>query len=254
MEKQDYSKFRSISISSDLPITFVGFTFANIDDYFQNLGINTLEELFVAYDNGVFNDRRKKFNAEVKGQTEILMSYYMGTPLIADEFLETKINIRDNDSINAWIEDRENTQALFRLGITDEERMLLYQYCINKKEYILAEENSNARIMEIIKEFATDKEYQSGIMVNTSNKNYLKVIQNIKFKADFFEKYLENKRYLEAGLISQPSNNTIVDRTVVQSLETQMKFLLKAKSNIDTQIELLQSQLANVKNAGGIRK
>lgn len=254
MEKQDYSKFRSISISSDLPITFVGFTFANIDDYFQNLGINTLEELFVAYDNGVFNDRRKKFNAEVKGQTEILMSYYMGTPLIADEFLETKINIRDNDSINAWLEDRKNTQALFRLGITDEERMLLYQYCINKKEYILADENSNARIMEIIKEFATDKEYQSGIMANTSNKNYLKVIQNIKFKADFFEKYLENKRYLEAGLISQPSNNTIVDRTVVQSLETQMKFLLKARSNIDTQIELLQSQLANVKNAGGIRK
>lgn len=248
MEKQDYSKFRTVSISNDVPIIFVG-----MDDYFQNLGINTLEELFIAYDNGVFNDRRKKFNTEIKGQTEILMSYYMETPLIADDFLETGINISDNDTINAWLVDRENTQALYRLGITYKECALLYQYCINRKEHILADKNKNAEIMEIIKEFANDKEYQSSIMANTSDNVYLKVIQNIKFKSNFFEKYLERKKHLEAGLLAHPSNN-VIDRTMVQSLEAQMKFLLKARSNIDTQIGLLQTQLANVKNAGGIRK
>lgn len=254
MEKQDYSKFKSMSISSDLPIAFVGYINANIDDFFKNLGINTLEDLFIAYDNGIFNDKRKKFNMEVKGQTEILMSYYLGTPLIGDHFLEMTINIKDNDNINSWVGNRKNRQALLRLGLTDEECSLLYEYCINKKKYILADENHNARIMEIVKEFASDEEYQSVIIANTSNKKRLKVIQNIKFKADFFEKYLENKRYLEDGLTNQVTPNTIIDRTVLQSLEVQMEFLLKAKSNIDVQIELLQSQLITVKNAGGIRK
>lgn len=255
MEKHDYSKFKSVSIRSDLPITFVGDNYRDIDDiyeFFKHLGINTLEELFVAYDNGLFNDRRKKYNAEVKGQTELLMSYYMGTPLIAEDVLEEWVNIGTVKNIESWLfDDKRIKKLLTRLGITREERWILHSFLITKKDFVIATRNHNTQIIDIIESFATDKEYQFGIVSDTFGKMYSKIIQNIKFKADFFKKYLESKKDIEMGLIIQP---TYVDRELVQKLEEQMKYLLRARNNLDAQIDLLQGQLTNIKNARGIRK
>ncbi len=255
MEKHDYSKFKSVSIRSDLPITFVGDNYRDIDDiyeFFKHLGINTLEELFVAYDNGLFNDRRKKYNAEVKGQTELLMSYYMGTPLIAEDILEEWVNIGTIKDIESWVfDDKRIVESLTRLGITKEERRILHSFIYIKRDFIIASRNRNTQIIDIIESFAADKEYQSGIVSDAFGKMYSKIIQNIKFKTDFFKKYLKSKKDIEMGLIKQP---TYVDRELVQKLEEQMKYLLRARNNLDAQIELLQSQLSNIRKSREIRK
>ena len=257
MEKKDYSQFREVSIIDGLPIFLVGDVANMRNDLFERLdklGIKTLEDLFNAYDNGYFNDKRKKYNIEMKGQTELLMSHYMGTPLIADDILETRVNLNSQDDINEWYENDKLRNALLRVGISYEECRLLYHYCIEKHDKVLADENGMARILEIMSTFAKDKEYQGSMTTTAYSTEHIKLIQNIRFKANFFEKYLEKKRYLEEGLTDRLSTNIIIDRNVVQNLEAQMKFLLRARGNIDSQIELLQTQLSNVKSTGGMRK
>ncbi len=251
MEKKDYSQFREVSIIDGLPIFLVGDVANMRNDLFERLdklGIKTLEDLFNAYDNGYFNDKRKKYNIEMKGQTELLMSYYMGTPLIADDILEERVNLNSLHDINEWYENDKLRNALLRVGISHEECRLLYKYCIDKHDKVLADENGMARILEIMSTFAKDKEYQGSMATTAYSTEHIKSIQNIRFKANFFEKYLEY------GLTGRLSTNIIIDRNVVQNLEAQMKFLLRARGNIDSQIELLQTQLSNVKSTGGMRK
>lgn len=245
MEKKDYSQFREVSIIDGLPIFLVGDVAYMRNDLFERLDkleIKTLEDLFNAYDNGYFNDKRKKYNIEMKGQTELLMSYYMGTPLIADDILEERHDIYE------WYENDKLRNALLRVGISHVECGLLYNYCIDKHDKVLADENGMARILEIMSTFAKDKEYQGSMATTAYSTEHIKSIQNIRFKANFFEKYLEY------GLTGRLSTNIIIDRNVVQNLEAQMKFLLRARGNIDSQIELLQTQLSNVKSTGGMRK
>lgn len=272
MEKQDYSRFSSLSISNDLPITFVNFDH-NIDNYFQKLQISTLEELFNAYDNGVFNNQRIKFNRELKGQIEILMSYYIGTPLIFDDYLEAIINISSVNSINAWFTDSSHRQSMRRLGITEEEFYMLYYYCSKKNEQILSSHNGKVNVMDIIRGFANENEYKM-MLPGTLNEQDLKVIQNIKFKADFLETYLANEKKVEAELKQvndteggfvqmageevksnkQRPISKMMQRKIIRNLESQIKYLLKERENLDTQIELLQNQLENIKTTGGIKK
>lgn len=257
MVKVDYSKFSEVNIVDDLPIFLVGNVGNMRNDLFEylnKLGIKTLEDLFNAYDDGCFNDKRKRYNVEMKGQTELLMSHYMGTPLIADDILETGVSLKSQDDINEWYVNDKLKKALLRVGISHEEYYLLYQYCMEKHKKVLADENGVARILKIMSTFAQDREYQGSMTTTAYSTEYIKLIQNIRFKANFFEKYLEEKRYLEDGLTGIISTNTIIDRNVVQNLEAQMKFLLRARENIDSQIELLQIQLSNVKSTGGIRK
>ena len=251
MEKRDYSQFREVSIIDGLPIFLVGDGDNMKNDLLERLdklGIKTLEDLFNAYDNGYFNDKRKKYNIEMKGQTELLMSYYMGTPLIADDILKERVNLNSLDDINEWYENDKLRNALLRVGISHQECCLLYNYCMDKHENVLADGNGMARILEIMSTFAKDKEYQGSMTTTAYSTKYIKLIQNIRFKANFFEKYLED------GLIGRPSTNIIIDRNVVKNLESQMEFLLRARGNIDSQIELLQTQLSNVKSTGGMRK
>ena len=254
MKKKDYSKFREVNIVDGLPIFLVGYVHHDLFEYLNKLGIKTLEDLFNAYDNGCFNDKRKRFNIEMKGQTELLMSHYMGTPLIADDILETGVSLKSLDDMNEWFENDKLKKALLRVGITDGEFYLLYSYCIENPEMILTDKNGVARILEIMRTFATDEEYQRSLTTTIYSTKYIKWIQNIRFKSNFFEKYLDEKRYLEEGLTGRISTNTIIDRNVVRDLETQMKFLLRAKESIDLQIELLQTQLLNVKSTGDMRK
>jgi hypothetical protein len=125
---------------------------------------------------------------------------------------------------------------------------------MEKHDKVLADKNGMARMLEIMSTFAKDKEFQSSMTTTAYSTEQIKLIQNIRFKANFFEKYLEEKRYLEDGLTGRLSTNIIIDRNVIQNLEAQMKFLLRARGNIDSQIELLQTQLSNVKSTGGMRK
>ncbi len=194
MEKNDYSQFRKINIKNELPIFFIGNIFCgmgnDILEFLDGIGVKTLEDLFKAYDNGYFNDITKKYNVEIKGQIELLMAYYMGTPLIAENVLEETININSLVSINEFYINNEITYALMKIGITDEERYIIYNYCMTKNERLVTDGNGNITIMDIIKSFITDKEYQSAIIAAAYSENYLRLIQNIIFKAKIFEEYL----------------------------------------------------------------
>ena len=46
----------------------------------------------------------------------------------------------------------------------------------------------------------------------------------------------------------------MIDSETIRNLQEQMQFLLRARDNLDAQIALVQNQLSNVKNAGGIRR
>lgn len=258
MEK-NYSKFGEIKIKEDLPIKFIGRNSLNKDVYgvFEKLNIKTLEDLFIAYNNGDFNDKRKSFFPEIKGQTELLMAYYMNTPLVADEILETRINFESYDTINEQFENNKFCSDLGRAGISTAEQFMLYRYCINKQGKIMSTyAHSTLSIMSIMQRFADDEEYQAGIIATATSytKDDLLIIQNLKFKSKLYENYMEHKKDLEQGGTGFKNVNGAVDFEVVGELKSQMNFLLNARKNLDTQIELLQSQLTSVKNAGGIRK
>lgn len=256
MEK-DYSKFREITIKEDLPIKFISGEYnKDVYDVFEKLNIKTLEDLFIAYNNGYFNDKRKRFYVEIKGQTELLMAYYMNTPLIADDVLETRINLKSQDTISERYENYKFCNDLKRVGISKAEYFMLYQYCMNKCGKISTYEGGTLSILHIMQKFTEDIEYQSGITATTPayNQNDILVIQNLKFKTELYEKYIEHKKHLDQGDIGFKNLNGAVDFGVVRELESQMKFLLNARNNLDAQIELLQSQLTNVKNAGGMRR
>ena len=63
-----------------------------------------------------------------------------------------------------------------------------------------------------------------------------------------------HKRYLEKNGRGFRSINGFVDSDLIRDLNKQMKFLIRAKDNIDIQIMELQEQLANVRSVKGKKK
>lgn len=255
MEKKDYSQFGEISIKDGLPIFFVGNISIgpnDIFDYFDSLGVKTLEDLFVAYDNGCFNDRRKKYNIEIKGQTELLMSIYTNTPLVADGAFNIGIDISTKEKVYRSFEDKTYLKALMRAGISFEECGCLLRYCCLNNDQIVKDINGRTSILDIMSRFSVDKEYQAGLAANAYSQDYIRIIQNIRFKTKFFECYFKND-FLRNEPFDMTVNET-VSRSIIESLESQMEFLVHARDNLDIQITELQAQLANVKSVEGMGK
>lgn len=254
MEK-DYSKFREIMVKDDLPFKFISNDFRrDIYSVFEELGIITLEDLFIAYDKGVFNNGRKRFYVEIKGQIELLMTYYMNTPLIGDEALERRVNVKSQDSINDW--DVRSKNELKRVGISPAESYMLYDYCSQNGSKMITRPDGTISVLQIMRNFADDDKFQSGI-VTTMPERYPRediIIQNLKFKTELYETYMDHKRYLEKNGRGFRSINGFVDSDLIRDLNKQMKFLIKAKDNIDIQIMELQEQLANIKSVRGKKK
>ena len=129
MAKKDYSGFRNIKLS-DLPIEFVVSNCSeNYPKILSDNGITNLEELFEAYDNGIFNDGRKTGYKTLKGTIEILKNNYLGEPLIADSYLDLKIG-----QLEYGIFSDEIRYKIDRLGLTIGEMNILGDYCRKKIE------------------------------------------------------------------------------------------------------------------------
>lgn len=247
MEVNDYSKFKKIKINGDLPISFLSFDkYHDVLDVFKRLNIETLEDLFKAYDEGYFNDKRKRYNIEIKGQTELLMAYYMNTPLVGDKLLEKTVSIGLKEIINQQFENPKFVNDLMRVGISRIESFVLYQYSIFISPKLKEDENKTSiRLNQLIKMFANDKEYQS-VLTATNTYNEIEVIQNLKFKSNFYETYLENKRAVKEGFDGSDVSK-VTDKVSIEELRDQLCFLLKTRDNLDEQIALLQKQLDNVR-------
>ena len=243
MEKVDYSKYREVMIADGLPMTFVGDLSNDISSVFEKHNIKTLEDLFVAYENGVFNDKRRKYYAEIKGQTELLLSYYTNAPLVADDALNRKLDFSSRYALSEWYVDRNMLNGLYRCGITLAEYHILFSYAIDNREKIMISDRTET-FLSIINRFANDKGYQSQLSATSYSPSdtRLQQIQNIIFKSKIYEKHLQSK------------NIDVIDSETIRNLQEQMQFLLRARDNLDAQIALVQNQLSNVKNAGGIRR
>lgn len=243
-KKNDYSRYKGIMIEDGLPISFIG----GVVSHLRNLNIKTLRDLFMNYDNGFFNDQRKKFNPELKGTTELLLAYYTGAPLIADNFLFHELNIQTKDDIYGWVDDGKFWNNMSRLGLGSEEKFALEEYLMENYKNINNDEPLT--ILELIKNFAYFDNYHHGKIASGYNAffigstDYMKVVQNLKFKAKFFEIYLNSKEL----------SKDVVDKETIKKLESQMKSLLQRRYDLDCQLILLQKQLSNIKNDGGIRR
>ena len=193
----NYSCFRSILVK-DLPILFTSYFPLDVNDTLRQLKINTLEDLFIAYEKGFFSDRRRSIDKALIGQVEMLLSYYTGTSLIASDILDERINIKNvnnieknNQNIANWLYQRNIHDKLIRLGITTEEISMLYKYCIYNQNDILG---NNISILELIKKLVEDQFFQFIIISKHTNKKDLVILHNLKFKAQFLEQYLSKEK------------------------------------------------------------
>ena len=245
-----YSKFRKISIETDIPINFLSVYY--IKSYLKKLNIQTLEDLFNAHDKGIFNDDRKRYNMEIKSQTEMLMSYYMETPLIVDQTLEERIYFKEASNLDLWF-NQKHYNALVRSGLASDEIQVLYNYMLDRHEDIISIFDNTITILKVLKKFADDKMYQSGLVSSDLGNKYSRTIQNIKFKSKFFEKHAENRTILGIEM-PNANTNTAVDNNIIKDLESQIQFLKRAKENLNNQIDIAENQLSIVKKIGSIRK
>lgn len=235
MEIRDYSQFRDIVISKDLPIKFFNGTLVISSMAFEKLGIQTLEDLFIAYENGILNN--EDLNYDLKGLTEMLLSYYTGTPLVADDILNKEL-------VSANLENEINSHEIIvglrRLGITYSERKILCEYC--RQSYSKFGERTT--IFEILQKLSNDgifilsvassRPFSGGISDFTS-------LQNLMFKIEFLKFYLaQDKAMLETRDLDS------AEYDIISHLEDQQVFLYRTRQNLDKQIQILEEQLSNL--------
>ena len=241
-----YSQFRNISIKKDLPIFFTSEIYNNIDEYFEKLGIETLEDLFAEYDKGTFNDKRKKFNKEIKGQTRLLMYYYMGTPLNGTEVLNEEI---PNDNIHIFNDsffDKKYEDELNFIGITNTELGMIYSYCVHE---INITDVYKPTLLDIMKDIIKDDQYLKSMVATTNYDSILKTIRNLIFKINFFETYKKFGRLMDEEDVSN-----ISDGNMKKKLEEQKQLLLRSKQSIEKQLSQIENQINNIDNAKNTRK
>lgn len=108
--EKDYSPFRFINVFTDLPINIHIGNEKNVkhvvSSQLADYGITTLDQLFQAYDEGMFDDLRKSGHKTIKGIVEILKNVYLGEPLIVDAIVDDKT---------------APLATLFRFGFTEDE-------------------------------------------------------------------------------------------------------------------------------------
>lgn len=237
------NEINNLNINSDLVIFIDKETLA----YLSKLNINTLGELFDAYNNGVFNDKRKKYNKNIVGQIEFLMSYYLKTPLIASELLKESILLHEESNFYGSNSNKKLRDNLCRSGFTGDEYMLIGNYIVDKENEFIDRTGRKAEvkaIIEIINQFVNDEAYQLSLISQYHEKSGLQQsIRNIKMKCEICIKNIKFGRghYDEVF-------------TTIMDLEEQMKFLVNTRNRLDVQIELLQNQINNVKANGGLKK
>lgn len=260
MEKIDYSQFREVSIN-DLPIKFVvSNTIEKYPKILEEHGITNLEQLFNAYDRGLFNDGRKTGYKALKGMVEILKNVYLGEPLVADSYLEVKPN-----SFDGWAFDNEFNNKIKRLGLTIMEIIILEDYYA-KKMFTKEDDFSNLNLMDIMNSFVNDKDYQTLIIseaitfvdrvnerhgykpdrnepLGSYTTNRVKELQNLIFKISVLSNYYKKNK-----------ENTQSQDEVLVSLKKELESLFSMKKGLDYQIQLLEGQIESLNGSKGIKR
>lgn len=256
MEKKDYSQFREISIS-DLPIKFVRRDFLRI---FESNGITNLEQLFEAYDNGIFKDGRKTGYQTLKGMIEILKNAYLDEPLIADSCLDLK---------HIYAEDRKGFEnkvwnKLQRLGLTTNEIVILENYYRDNFNIPPLFLNDYNTIESIMCSLQNNQEYQTSFLAESFTRNFRKCntenneIINRRTEISKMEIVeLQNLNFKMSVLLEH--HNKKKDRyqshdEIIANLKKDLISLTRIKNGLDFQIEMLEGQIESLNDSKGMKK
>lgn len=224
----------NLNIYNDMPFKFLKIeeyhNCCSKYEYLKGMGIETLDDLITAYHEGKFNNR-KKINKSLKGEIELLDTYYNDADLVNEKLLSTYLNVSD------FIHNEEGIHNLLEtLGFNNVEANLIYNYAMNQFKNISYDKKF--LITDILKEVG-DSIILELDSFNAENTNFPvdEVKQNIKFKIFFYKEYvLRNK---------SEDNNYELD---IVDLINEKNDLLKIANNVEARINELTKQINDLKS------
>lgn len=227
MKQVDYSIFRHVNIFTDLSINLYIGDEKNvkhvIPTLLEELEITTLEQLFLAYDEGKFNDMRRSGNRTIKGVVELLRYVYLNEPLVADEFLDNKVieSYQENGSVKV-------INLLSRLGLTQDE-ILLFLSAIDLE--------SNLTYIELF------EQYISSSYCNSSLNNKDAILQNnLMSKLRIIIEYRKKENEFVLG---KQSSKTL------EQMETVLSTLINRRDSLNETISLLMNEITDLRKKIG---
>ena len=263
---EQYKQFEHINIFSDLPIdiTIVAGTSGkkHVIDFLSNLNINNLAQLFEAYDNGVFNDGRRKYNKLIKASIELLRFKYLQEDIVADvimsESIETELIGVNNNLKNIT---SKSSNKLCRLLGTFNTQLIIDNYFVKdgrlfEPEFFGIEYKprrnfrENITVMELLDIFRRDTEYHNALLREQLDssygnekrfENYSAMLHDILQRIALVDEYRELKLggSLDASL---------------RFRKKELERLQKQKRVLDKQVEMLEASLKLLQEERGKRK
>lgn len=163
-----YEGFEDLNIFEDLPINIELCGHYSKKDRIEivkllnEFNITNLAQLFEAYDRGVFNDGRKKYNKAIKGTIELLRFKYLQEDIISDLILSEKVGY-DKDDFGKKLLDSLSWHKLIRL-LGTRNGIIIYNYfnsCgVYKNEIGTPTQfNKDISFFELLDIFASDMKY-----------------------------------------------------------------------------------------------
>lgn len=227
MKQIDYSIFRHINIFTDLPLDLYIGDEKNvkhvIPTQLEELEITTLDQLFSAYDNGIFNDMRRSGNRTIKGIIELLRYKYLNEPLVADDFLDNKVLESKQKEGSVKV-----INLLSRLGLTQDE-ILLFLSSIDL-EYDLT-------YLELFEKYISISRSDSSL----NNKDFV-IQNNLMCKLRIIIDYRKNESEIISGKITSKT---------LEQMESVLSTLINRRDSLNETISLLMDEITDLRKKIG---
>lgn len=233
MEQKKYEAYSNIKIES--LTRFWGYS-RNKATYnrIKSNGVDTLEDLFIKYDNDslVFPEFDKDANATARAIIELIRFQYLKADLLIDVYLSKVISpfsITRNDSTSFT----KVFTVLRAVGLEKRQASSVTHYI-----------SRNLKEPKSLGEIITDI-YRKNIRVGSIGINELEDLR-IKFSL-LVEYYNSKKELITPPKVKSPIQeqiNPVVDDMIIKSLEEEEQELLRRRANLDKKIAVVQEKLA----------
>lgn len=233
MEQKKYEAYSNIKIES--LTSFWGYS-RNKATYnrLKSNGVDTLEDLFVKYDNDslVFPEFDKDANATARAIIELIRFQYLKADLLIDVYLSKVISpfsITRNNSTQFT----KVFKVLRAVGLEKRQASSVTHYI-----------SRNLKEPKPLGEIITDI-YSKNIRVGSIGINEL---EDLRIKFSLLVKYYNSKKELiilpKVKSPIQEQINPILDDMIIKSLEEEEQELLRRRANLDKKIAVVQEKLA----------
>ncbi len=238
MEPNKYKEYSNIKIESLTRFWVYSRNKATYNRIKSN-GVNTLEDLFIKYDNDslVFPEFDKDANATARAIIELIRFQYLKADLLLDIYLSKEISpfsITRNDSTPF-------TKVFTTLRAVGLEK----RQASSVAHYISRTLREPKTLGEIITDMYSKNIRVGGIGINE--------IEDLRIKLSLLVEYYNSKKELitppKVKTPIQEPINPVVDEMMIKSLEEEEQELLRRRANLDKKIAMVQEQLALLKAA-----